>query len=458
MTHRLATYGVISTSVRPGQEIRPTMRREPFPVAVNAAFYLAHPRLSGLDHEQISRGSAVQYLKQVNILWALAVFAGIFVLCAQMFRPQWLGVLNGALVSLISFKLLVKPAADNLLTELPAAAVLVWAAIALLRFVRAPSIASGALVGLAWGLLALTKASFFYICIVAFALVGVFLWLRSRKEKTAGWSALAGPARALGALALVFMLLCGAWMTRNFVHFGSLQLTERGGTVLFYRSLEMEQSLAGAYYVWSPSVYRSWMGPLTGYTPADIEPGGQLSPLVRENPDSILANRYEGRALYRAHIEAAGLDYENMSRIEQQSFLGRSALKRFAGDPLNYIAWLPAYAYRGGFVAVRELRELRAIDPALPYHVTIVLFLNFLVVACIGVVTMHDRYFAVFLLPAGLAAFHVLLTHNLSRYNEPLLPFFAIAAMIVLVFLTRRISALSGMAKRVGMLVRERSA
>lgn len=437
MAYHLVTSGVISYASEPEDEVVPTMRREPVPIVALALFYLAHPQLSSdLPLSEVTEGGHVVYVKQINIIWAFLIFAGTFALSLSIFENRLVAFPAALLAICASRTMFIYPATNGLLTEVPAAAFLVLASAAMLNFSRRRTLLSAVILGVALGLLALTKSVFFYISFVALPLLAIHLWIRHRGDGQADARAMlvgrpvAEWVRLPIIAASVFVLLCGIWMTRNFVHFGQFTIGERGGDVLAFRLLEMEVPIGGAIYAWSPREYRPWVGEITGYRPGDLEPGGVLAVMNRANgPVALHRQRWR---IYRARMEAAGEPYRAMSRAEREGWLGREAIKTYAADPGHYAIWVGAYAYRGSFAGANRLKALRDVNRALPEHVVFLLFATFLIVGIVGVLRFNSTLLPIFLLPVGLYFFNAMLTHNIPRYNEPLIPFLWLAGVIAL--------------------------
>lgn len=432
MAYHLVTSGVISYATRANEDIVPTMRREPAPIAALALLHLIHPNISSeATLEGLTHGPYVIYLKQINSIYSFIFFTGIFSIFDLIFKKKAASFTLALLTNLFTIELFLSNRMDVIFTELPAAALMVWATAMMLRLARDRTAISAILAGVIFGLLALTKGSFLYIGMVALFVLAAYLWKQDRSSGTNEKDAAQGSfvwLRLPAIAALVFVLICGAWMTRNLIHFNQFVITERGGDVLYYRLLTMEQPILGAVYVFSPNAYRPWVGARTGYRLEDLETGQPLAALSRQSiVESI--HRQRGR-IYRERMEAAGEPYEEMAWWEIERWLGREALKAYAADPIGYIKWTAVFAYRGSFAGARDLGFLRKWGSALPEHVTLLLYLNFLVVGVGAIVLLRPTLGLVFLLPVGMYVFHAMFSHNIPRYNEPLIPFLALAVFM----------------------------
>lgn len=438
MAYHLATSGVISASGQSENAPIPSMRREPFPAMVHALFYIAHPFLSDRNTlEEVTEGRLVKHIKQVNVIWAFFLFLGVFSLSSAIFRNPAGSFAIASFTIIVSMAAFVYDRADRLFTELPAAALMVWASVALLRLVRERTLISAVLTGIVFGLLVLTKASFLYIGLVALVVMAAILWKQERTLR-GGQGASPRPAfvwaRLPAIAALVLLAICSAWATRNVIQFDKFAIAERGGDVLYYRLLKMEQSTSGAIYAWSPASYRPLVGAITGYEPADLRSGQELAAFRRANDDSIHRQR---RAIFQERMEAAGLPYRQMTRLEQEHWLGQEALKAYAADPVRYAMWVPVFAWRGSFTGADSLGFLRILWNPLPENVTLLLYLNFLAAGIGGVLLLRPTLGPAFLLPIGTYMFHAMFSHNIPRYNEPLIPFLWLAAFISGAWLAR---------------------
>ena len=423
MGYNLAKYGVISYTAEQGEPITPTMRREPFPIAAIAAFILLHPSLSTeLSRDEITAGSAVQQLKQLNIVWVFILFLGITALCQALFKPVLLSIAIAILLIAAIWLTFASFRVDRMLTELPAAALLVWTSWLLLRFTRRPTKLGALSVGVAFGLLTLTKASFLYVCPVA--IVILMLMLRTTASSI---SARGAWLRLPLLTGLVFAAICSLWIGRNAYHFGVYDLAERGGDNLYFRQLFTEQPVLGVVYAFSPPDYRDWWGKVSGYRPEDLELGGRLAALGK-GEGSIDRVRWD---IYKNRMQEAGIKYEGKTKA--QKWLANEALKNFFSEPHKYALWAGVFMYRGSFqfpdALARNNWPIWA--QRMFQNVSPLLYLNFLVCGVVSILRGSPLR-AVFLLPIGLSLFYAMFSVNHMRFNEPVIPFIWLAGAITL--------------------------
>ncbi len=314
------------------------------------------------------------------------------------------------------------PVLDRLFTELPATAFLLAASWCAVRFVHRETPSRAICLGIAMGLLVLTKAAFLYIGI-AFILL---LFLSDRLESTRQ-----PDARSLRQLRVNYAMLVAAflgtlapWIIRNTISMGSAAITTRSESILGMRMILAEFPPLGLIYATSPAPLRQHLGPLLGYSPADLEAGGKLS-------DIGSVNRRRGE-IFKTRMRAEGFD----GKTEQ--WLRRSALSSVVNHPLHYLQSIGVFAYRGmwfmepaGFAA--------KLDPMTFYALSTILVLVFLGVFFGGLIARNRVLIAAFGLSAGACLFHSALTHAIPRYNKPIAPIVIIAVLWLCVALARRL-------------------
>jgi hypothetical protein len=295
------------------------------------------------------------------------------------------------------------------MSELPAAALLLAASAALVAAWRSGRVRNFALAGLCFGLLALTKAAFFYVFIglVAFLAALVVIGARKLERKAA-------LARIL-ALALAFAAIVVPWMTRNYVQLGQFQVAERGGVVLYLRALKNEiswEQYQGAFYYWAPVPLQPAIGAALGFGPADLKRGGRLerfhrvpeAEFYREDIAAWHAGRPDDAITF---IRKALAEELRLTRLAEETgaeradtIMQREALNMIAANPSRHLATTPLFLWRGAFFAFP------------------VLLAAFLYAAW-----RRNYPFLVFVVPGlGSLVFFGLVTHFLPRYSVPINP------------------------------------
>ena len=299
----LAFHGVYSSDKDPA-ELDPTMRREPLPNFVLAAWISLLPLSNVEDLAGINRGVNIQRLKLINIFWAVGVLLFTYLAAWSATRS----IFAASLTSLALIQFVLSPGLiDRLMTELPAACLIAATSYFIMLTVQKGAAVPVMAAGVAGGLTALTKAVVFYLLpAVAVGLLAILLIRRSALRK----------ALLLPSLFFVTSLLVTApWIARNAIIFGEPQVASRAGAVLYLRMLYDNMSdveYRGTLYAWSPPSIRKYVGAALGYKSSDLELGGSLQRLNRNlfTPDDRLAQR-DGRP-------ELATSYYSISRAERK--------------------------------------------------------------------------------------------------------------------------------------------
>ena len=385
--------------------LRPNMRREPLPLLLIAATLALHPAFAEpYSLADVADGRLTATVKWVNAFWRFVAVILIFLLCRELFGGFLLpAVMATICVATSEIVLFARPAVvDHLCTELPTAAILLLASWCAVKFVNRTTVVWATSLGLALGLLALTKASFFYIGIVFVVLLLALDLVKLYRGTYTSWRTVAA---CYTAIVLAMSIVIGPWIARNYMHFGEPQIASHGEHVFAIRTLLVERSLSGILYLSSPTKVRdNAVGPLTGYTPADTELGGRLHDLA-----TVRERRYEE---FERRMAAKG--YMGSPRAWQWQFAKNYVFEH----PIRYIASIPVFAYKGMWIATKlgAPFNILLICSLLSVFVWALVFGNRSLVAALG-------------LSVGCFAFISMFSHALVRYNAPVVPIAVIAML-----------------------------
>ena len=149
--------------------------------------------------------------------------------------------------------------------------------------------------GIAIGMLALTKAAFFYIGIVFILLL--FLPERLKLARQSDHKSLRQLRVTYGILIAAFLATLSPWVIRNSITNGTPGIVNRAEDVLGLRMLLSEEDPLGMIYFSSLSPLKQRLGPMLGYSSADLEDGGRL--------DGIRFAKQRRGEIYKARMEAS---------------------------------------------------------------------------------------------------------------------------------------------------------
>lgn len=406
----LAHFGIFSYDhFEPPSQ--PTMKREPLPIFALAVLILTNKTLAeARPFDNLFYGEPLLILKRINVFWAFLTYCGICLLVFLMYdNIQWRVVVPPIVIFLTNYSFMDQYV-NRLTTEAVAAAALVWAAVALLAFVKLPTRNYAIAVGIALACAALVKAALFYVSIFAITTIAILFFITNAEKQT-----IRRHRAAFLVLVASFLAVVGIWVGRNAIELNQFRIADRGGDAFYFRVLLMQKPIFGSVYAFSPRQYREVIGRVTGYTDEDLKQGGKLEYVKKKRWD-----------IYREMMRREGV---KLSRSKAQSWLTRKAIKEYVKHPSYYLVWPFVFAYRGSFfLTPRGDTRIVSASPSILYHMSLALVLNFLAVGIISFFRRDLRTYAVFALPLGYFLFHAIVTHSLNRYNEPITPFVWLAA------------------------------
>ncbi|MBM4309631.1 MAG: hypothetical protein FJ119_01620 [Deltaproteobacteria bacterium] len=437
----LNTWGVFSIEEPDTGPPSPDNYREPVVPAAAALFMRLHPAFTAAtDFEQVASGSLCRQVKRVNLVWALLTLLGTAVLAAELTRSAVAALVSCVLVWLT---FLSNPEhIDTLCTEIPTAAVMLWASLLLVRSVRADRVRLFFAAGALYGVLCLTKAVFLYLAPLAMLIVFFCCASAARLSAVRAFAFCAVFAAGIAVAA-------GPWMLRNYMHFGSATLAQRGGTVLYGRMLRNTMTMdevVSALYLWGPGAYQKLVrSTFLDRSPEDFEYGGRGARLNRSS-DSGFAPRDE--AAERAGRPEDAISFHSQSRAERvrvirrfasqghanpelasDDHLQREARQWIVRHPVRHtlmsllFAWRGIWCFYGGGI----FTALNALCAA-----------AFLGLAAYGPCAGRPRITACIALPFLMLSFNAFFSHNLSRYSAPAIPHLLLSLCVVACLFTQR--------------------
>ena len=401
--------------IEDGDEL--SMYREPLPAAVYALQIRLDPRLQEVGRQDLVLGGPkLKILKEQHAVWGALLLAGIALQAWRLGGRRRLGVALAA-VTLVHVTF-IEWVANHTLTELHAAALLVWAGVFGHQWVRERRHRDAALLGVTLGAATLVKATMLYIGPIYLLALAVLVLVRSRSDTR---RLLAAVGLSLVMLGVVVM----PWMARNAAAFDTWSVSDRGGLMLWMRALYSEatpEEQRGLWYVFAPDPLRPAVGRVIGISEQDVlgplRRANHLHPDDRDDPRSFYrlarADRVTGTGAYLA----AGVSTRAQARVLADSDLMADGLRVLRSDPIAFLDQAPVFLWRG-------LWPVRAV-PLVPVPVLGLLnplgMVALLTAGIIAVVRRRPAMFAVVGIPVGLVAFSTLLTVYEPRSSEIAVP------------------------------------
>jgi len=401
----------------------PNMYREPLTSWTIAAQAILDPRLRGLDFEDVDGGGpAARAVKQQNLLWAALTLLGVGHLALAVLggrgRRETLIAALAVIATHVVF-LEWEDVTDRSLSELPAAAILVWASLMALRAVDRPRTRTWLALGVLTGLLVLTKASFLYVGFVFVPLLMVVRWRRASVP-------MAQLLRETGVVLVAAALAVTPWMGRNLQQFGTFGVADRGGLAIWFRVTYNEMTSdehRGAWVYYAPLPLQPIAAELLGVDLDDFEGDGSLRRVAR----GAVGDEEERRSFYRlARTDRAELatsyraqgfpEWQAAHRADQD--LMRRGVEALRADPTRFLRTFPVFLWRGTW-----FMQYSNLVPSIllgPFNFGgMALLMAALVVA---VLRSRPRLLAVTGLAGGIVMFYALLTHFEPRQSRPAAP------------------------------------
>jgi len=321
---------------------------EPFPAFVNSLYFrlLAWRLQAPLDFAQMHWGELVYLVKQIHLIW---VFVGQMALALFLYavtRKVWLAALAVLLAQVFFFG--NYRVVDTYYTELQGGVLLLLSSMALyftvLRGSPWPALASGVLLAL----LALTKASFFYINLVVLLALVVGLMVLAVYQKRFTLK------RVLFVWFIVLMgylVVLGPWLARNYVLFNSPAISDRGGIVLYIRATKNQmnaEEVRGALYLYGPRLYHrlgEWW-PYARPLADELDPNHGAWMRVNRNrsPNSFFAQVRDELNVATSVPDATG---RTKTLNEVAHDMNQRAIQSILSQPLKHVGMSFVFLWRG---------------------------------------------------------------------------------------------------------------
>ena len=302
------------------------------------------------------------------------------------------------------------------LAEPPAAVLFLIVAWMMYRIVNRPRpLIAGIVCGLALGLLALTKAIYFYFIPVLGLIALAALPFRS-------WRASASSTLAAVVIAA---LISGAWVYRNHERFGTTAIASRDGNVMAIRAqfttMTWRQYWAG-YFAFTPKLGPK-LAPLLGVDPDDV------AMFDRDNPAGFLQRYRRGEGPV------------SLPKGSDQREMRRQALVAFVENWPMEVALIPLTIYRSAFLPIGYTSRYAGLDagPLRIVRMSLAAVLGTAMIFALLLNFIVDLWRSniprlAFHLPAIYSVgIHSVMTHYIPRYNLPLFGVLAIELCIAAV-------------------------
>ena len=408
---------------------KPTAYREPAPSAFVALIIASNSKLRNIDIDAIlAGGDGLEILRYAQLpICIISAFLAMY-LVYLLTKNMIYGYIA---LFLVGFSNSLLFSAWSINTEHLAALFAVCTSISLYKAVKVKSKKYFAFLGISLGLLVLTKGVFIYciyfllIFLPLLAKAGVF-----EKKKI---------LIRMVVLAAAYFALAGSWMVRNYVHFNRFYVTGRGGVIVLVRAEYNTMNSTeyfGSFLWWTPSNYIHQKLIPRFYGENALFKGGALWRLRRNNYETGHLRRATNK---RKELMSKSGTGETIAIDKELKSLAKG--KVLAHSFRHILTTIPM-AWRGIFVENTYARNLEIICDrnfglAHPFSTAIVnpvaiglaYFGSLFFLALSGVRKKKWELLAITLPSLYLYGINSFVTHNIPRYNQPIIPVLAVALL-----------------------------
>jgi hypothetical protein len=404
MAYHLYHHGVISESFT--EPPRLGNRREPGFPAYLAFMMRFCPDLQKVELADFTKEQSATLLRKLQMPLLPVAAIGAWLLTF---------LLTGRLTSSYIAMLLVGFSQASILTmnslfrELFMGVVLLGVAVVLVFALRTRKPLMFGLLGLVLSGLVLTNAIFQYFIVVLIGLMIYLLKCRALEKKQF--------LLCLILLGAGYIVPTGAWMMRNGRHFGRFYITDRAGDVMAiraeYNKMTADEYL-GAFVWWTPDPFFQKKAMQV------MQEQRRWLKLHRSNPEGYYA---VAKAL--THFIEPDEQFENPSLRDK--IIQQRAIREILRHPFRHLAATLPFAWRGMFFEQGYL--VSAPFEILLRSILVVSLLYFASLFFWVVRSFRTRQwelFGVTLLCVYLFGLNAFFSHNIPRYNQPMLPVLAV--------------------------------
>jgi len=408
---------------------------EPFPAFVNSVYFrVLEWRLQApLEFTQMHWGNLVYLVKQIHLIWIFVGQMSLALFVYVLSRKVWLAVVAVLLAQVFFFG--NYRVVDTYYTELQGGVLLLVSSMAMyftvVRFAVWPALASGVLLAL----LALTKASFYYINLVVLLVLALVLlyvaWAEKRftiKQAMAVWF----------AVLVAYAAVLGPWVARNDALFNSPAISDRGGIVLYIRATKNQmnaEEVRGALYLYGPRLYHrlgEWW-PYARPLADELDPNTGAWMRVNRNrsPNSFFA---QVRNELSAEMAVIGDGGKTKTLNEVAKDMNQRALDSIKADPIKHLGISMVFLWRGMWDVVPTNFPFisETYDAILSESILLLIYLFSVLGMLFVVVNRNMHLLSLGCLGFGGIMFYAMLSHFLPRYMLVFYPTLILFSMVFL--------------------------
>jgi len=420
------SYNLIEKGIYSKDGKHSTDLREPIPIFINAIYlkcFIEIPKNEDIS-KILKNSHYVNRILFLNIIYVILILISVWLLSFKLLKSIFYSF---AIVVLTWFCFLQHDMCLNrLLTELPASLFLLLFVLSSLYLFEKRNLLYAIITGFLFGILCLTKSSYFYVSIVSIPIyIMVYFFQKGAIQKNG--------LKISIYLVLSFLFTLSPWILRNYLVLNRMELSSRGDVVLLTRAVKntmTNEEYKGSFYAYAPVSFQKTIFDKLGYNENDLLPGGKYCRLIRHQPGDEENVIYGDPDLVTSYWEKAkaisiGIDRKNEKIIDQYGKSKLEASKRLIFKNLDrHIYMVLPFSWRGIWsFSGRTYFTIMLFD--------LLCFLCFFTVPLMAIKNKNNTLFIFSLFSIGIFVFHALFSHFLWRYSAPLIPITIISFMVI---------------------------
>lgn len=326
-----------------------------------------------------------------------------------------------------------------------------WLCLLMLQFVyyfKKPSAIKLVWIGIVYGLLCLTKATFFYSGMIVFILAIVYQIFHKMRIKSSV------------VVLLAALIVTAPWLVRNYVQTGQTAISGRGPETFVDRTYEEiynDAHFIGLWYAYSPDFLKPLATKLTGYSFQDRLKGGRLQHSTRAHVIDHEARKLKNEAMaINSHFKAgiwmnhiyddiyAKVKDPVLAKKQANNIYKQYAFKEMFAHPIRHLKFTAMFAWRGIWIlnaidgrTAHEMGDAKQ-EPLLKQILPFLGFISLLGLTVYGIKSKHNLILMCSVFSVAAYGFNSFFSHNLPRYGDAFLPIWLLAFGLVLLMIKQK--------------------
>lgn len=423
--------------------------REPLPIflwAQSLEFFVGTEKIK--KTESLQGFPELVKAKYPNLLFLLLLLCTICMLVYSI-PKRYAGAWTKALISIAIILTLniygLAQKVNGFSNDIHTSALLGLLVLLIVYYFKAPSEKKLMIIGAVYGLLCLTKATFFYSGIVTFGLAIIYQLFNKINVKSSV------------TVFIVSLMVTTPWLVRNYVQTGQTAISGRGPETFIDRTYEEiynDSHFIGLWYAYSPDFLKPLATKLTGYGFEDRLKGGRLQFSTRAHvndhkarellDDSMAINTHFKACIWmrKVYNSVYQKHQDPVLSIKQANGIYQNfALKEMFSHPIRHLKFTVIFAWRGIWIlnAIdgRTNYEMRIAkqEPLVKQILPFLGFVSLIGLFVYGVIKRNAQLMLMTVFSVAAYGFNSFFSHNLPRYGEAFLPIWLLSFVFVVLLL-----------------------